>query len=166
MFEAFSGLGIELADTTEETLFRCGHPLAKALLEYRRIGKMTSTYGQKLLDRLEGGRFYASWYQMRADTGRMSCSKPNLPREVRRYVRAPEGRVLVSADYSQIELRIAARISGDERLLEAFAAGEDVHEITARSLTGREEVSAQERKLAKAVNFGLLYGMRPASLMA
>jgi DNA polymerase-1 len=97
----------------------------------------------------------------------MACSKPNLqnlPPEVRRYVKAPAGRALVVADYSQIELRIATKISGDKRMLAAFANGEDIHTITARSLTGREEITKQERKLAKAVNFGLLYGMSPAGL--
>jgi DNA polymerase-1 len=79
-------------------------------------------------------------------------------------VKAPEGRVLVKADYSQIELRIAAKISADERMLEAFAAGQDIHTITARSITGKEQVSQEDRKLAKAVNFGLLYGMGPAGL--
>ncbi len=91
----------------------------------------------------------------------MACSNPNLqnlPPEVRKHVRAPEGRVLVKADYSQIELRIAAKISGDERMLEAYERGEDLHSITAKGITSREEISKDERKLAKAVNFGLLYG--------
>jgi DNA polymerase-1 len=97
----------------------------------------------------------------------MASSSPNLqnlPPEVRSYVTAPAGRVLVVADYSQIELRIASKISGDKRMLAAFVNGEDIHTITARSLTGREEVTKQERKLAKAVNFGLLYGMSPGGL--
>jgi DNA polymerase-1 len=126
-----------------------------------------STYGYKLLEKVVDGRIYASWWQIGAGTGRMACSLPNLqnlPPEVRRYVRAPDGGVLVIADYSQIELRIAAKISRDERMLEAFAKGEDVHEITARSLTRREKVTKEERKLAKAVNFGLLYGMSPNGL--
>ena len=90
----------------------------------------------------------------------MSCSKPALQQltpEVKRYVRAPEGRLLIKADYSQIELRIAAKISGDERMLEAYQKGEDIHLLTAKSLASAG-VGKEDRKLAKAVNFGLLYG--------
>jgi DNA polymerase-1 len=162
VIEAFRLRGIKLADTKEETLSRYSHPLAKVLLDYRKTNKLVSTYGSKLLEKVEDDRIYASWWQIGADTGRMACSSPNLqnlPPEVRRYVKALEGRMLVVADYSQIELRIAAKISGEERMLEAFAKREDIHTITARSLTGRAEVTKQERKLAKAVNFGLLYGM-------
>jgi DNA polymerase-1 len=165
--KAFGLLGVTLPDTKEETLSRCGHPLARTLLEYRKTSKMLGTYGTSLLEKVEDGRTYASWWQIGAGTGRMACSKrnlQNLPPEARKHVRVPEGRVLVKADYSQIELRIAAKISGDERMLVAFAEGLDIHEITARSLTGCEEVSKEERKLAKALNFGLLYGMSPKSL--
>jgi DNA polymerase-1 len=167
VIEAFRLLKVNLSDTKEETLSRYSHPLAKALLDYRKTNKLVSTYGRKLLGKVEDGRIYASWWQIGAGTGRMACSSPNLqnlPPEVRRYVKAPGGRILVVADYSQIELRIAAKISGEERMLEAFAKGEDIHTITARSLAGREKVTKQERKLAKAVNFGLLYGMGPNGL--
>lgn len=165
--EAFGLIGIKLENTREETLNRYDHPLARALLEYRRVSKLTSTYGEKLLEKVEGGRIYPSWHQIGAQTGRMACSKPNLqqlPPAVRRHVRAPEGKALIKADYSQIELRIAAKVSGDKRMLEAFSSGEDIHTITASSLTGREEVTKEERKLAKAINFGLLYGMSPSGL--
>jgi DNA polymerase-1 len=85
----------------------------------------------------------------------------NIPRSglLRSYIRVPEGHVLVIADYSQIELRIAAKISGDTEMLTAYAEGRDIHMLTAQNLTGRKEVSRDDRKLAKAVNFGLLYGM-------
>jgi DNA polymerase-1 len=165
--EAFCLLGIELPDTKQETLSGYVHLVAGVLVEYRKASKLLSTYGRKLLERVESGRIYASWWQIGAGTGRMACSSPNLqnlPPVVRRHVRAPWGNVLVMADYSQIELRIAAKISGDARMLEAFAEGLDVHEITARSLTGREEISKEDRRLAKAVNFGLLYGMSPKGL--
>jgi DNA polymerase-1 len=94
----------------------------------------------------------------------MACDHPNLqnvPRSgpLRSYIRAPEGRIFVIADYSQIELRIAAKISGDTEMLNAYAEGDDLHALTAQNLTGREEISNDDRKLAKAVNFGLLYGM-------
>jgi DNA polymerase I len=167
VIEAFSLLGVKLSDTKAETLSRYEHPLAKALLEYRKTSKLVGTYGPNLLKFVEGGRIYGSWWQNGAGTGRMASSSPNLqnlPPEVRCYVKAPAGRVLVVADYSQIELRIAAKIAGEERMLAAFANGENIHTSTARSLTGREEVTKQERKLAKAVNFGLLYGMSPGGL--
>src|SRR5215217_506265 len=167
VIEAFGLLGVKLSDTKGETLARYEHPLAKTLLEYRKTSKLVGTYGPKLLEFVEDGRIYGSWWQIGAGTGRMACSKPNLqnlPPEVRGYVKAPAGRVLVVADYSQIELRIAAKISGDKRMLAAFANGEDIHTITARSLTGRREITKQERKLAKAVNFGLLYGMSSGGL--
>src|SRR5215210_3793577 len=94
----------------------------------------------------------------------MACDHPNLqniPRSgpLRSYVRAPESRVFVIADYSQIGLRSAAKISGDSEMLSAYAEGRDLHTLTAQSLTGREDISKDDRKLAKAVNFGLLYGM-------
>jgi DNA polymerase-1 len=94
----------------------------------------------------------------------MACDHPNLqniPKSgpLRSYIRAPEGRVFVIADYSQIELRIAAKISGDQEMLAAYAEGRDLHTLTAQNLTGRIDMTSDDRKLAKAVNFGLLYGM-------
>jgi DNA polymerase-1 len=101
----------------------------------------------------------------------MACDHPNLqniPRSgpLRGYIRAPEGRLFVVADYSQIELRIAAKISGDTQMLSAYTEGRDLHTLTAQSLIGREEISKDDRKLAKAVNFGLLYGMGAKGLQS
>jgi DNA polymerase-1 len=95
----------------------------------------------------------------------MSCTGPNLqqlPRDAayRRCIRAPEGKVLVKADYSQIELRIAAKVSGDQAMLEAYGRGEDLHALTARRVLGLEQVTKEHRQLAKALNFGLLYGIQ------
>jgi DNA polymerase I len=162
VIEAFRLLGVTLSDTKGETLARSEHPLAKTLLEYGKTSKLVGTYGPNLLKFVEGGRIYGSWWQNGAGTGRMASSSPNLqnlPPEVRRYIKAPEGRRLVKCDYSQIELRIAAKIANDERMLQAFADREDIHEITARSLIGKINITEEERKLAKAANFGLLYGM-------
>jgi DNA polymerase I len=163
--EAFGLAGVELPNIQEKTLSRIDHPLAKNLLKYKKVSTMLSNYGPKLLEFVsKGDRIYANWHQIGAGTGRMSCSKPalqNLPPEVKRYVRALEGRVLIKADYSQIELRIAAKISGDERMLEAYQRGEDLHSLTAKSLASAG-VGKEDRKLAKAVNFGLLYGQGAA----
>jgi len=159
--EAFGLAGVKLPNIQEKTLSRIDHPLAKNLLKYKKVSTMLSNYGPKLLEFVsKEDRIYADWHQIGAETGRMSCSKPalqNLPPEVKGYVRAPEGRVLIKTDYSQIELRIAAKISGDEKMLEAYQEGEDIHVLTAKSLAS-VGVGKEDRKLAKAVNFGLLYG--------
>lgn len=93
----------------------------------------------------------------------MSCSAPNmqqLPRgDYRRCVAAPPGRVLIKADYSQVELRIVAKVAGEQRMIDAYLTGEDLHALTARRMTGRQEVTKQERQLTKPVNFGLIYGL-------
>ncbi len=165
--------GIELPDTKDETLSRYASDseLIRLLREYRAAKKLASTYGAEWLDgknsgtsRLNEGRVYPSWWQVGAATGRMACSSPNLqnvPSDLRRFIRpaANAGRVLIAADYSQIELRIAARIAGEERMLRAYNDGEDLHSLTARGITSKEEITKEDRKLAKAVNFGLLYGM-------
>jgi len=159
--EVFRLVGIELPNTRQETLSLYDNHLARILLEYKKVSTTLSNHGPKLLEEVRAdGRIYAGWRQIGAETGRMSCSKPGLqklPVEVKKYVRAPEGRVLIKADYSQIELRIAAKISGDQIMLEAYRRGEDLHLRTAKSLADAG-VGKEDRKLAKAVNFGLLYG--------
>jgi DNA polymerase-1 len=168
-------LGVELPDTKDETLaFHAKeHEFIAALRNYRKAFKLASTYGAGWLESgyQQQGRIYASWRQLRAATGRMACDHPNLqniPRSgtLRSCIRAPEGRVFVIADYSQIELRIAAKISGDTEMLAAYAEGQDLHTLTAQSLTGYKDVSKDDRKLAKAVNFGLLYGMGAKGLQS
>jgi DNA polymerase I len=161
-------LGVDLPNTKDETLalYVKEHKFIAALRNYRRASKLASTYGAGWLENgcQKDGRIYASWRQLRAATGRMACDHPNLqniPRSgpLRSYIRAPEGRLFVIADYSQIELRIAAKISGDTEILAAYAESRDLHTLTAQSLIGREKIRKDDRKLAKAVNFGLLYGM-------
>jgi DNA polymerase-1 len=168
-------LGVDLPDTKDETLalYAKEHRFIATLRDYRKVSKLASTYGAGWLENgyYRGGRIYASWRQLRAATGRMACDHPNLqniPRSgpLRSYIRAPEGRVFVIADYSQIELRIAAKISGDTEMLDAYAEGRDIHTLTAQNLTGHEKVSKDGRKLAKAVNFGLLYGMGTKGLQS
>ena len=148
------------------------HPLAKTLLEHREISKLKSTYTDKLPRMIHpgSGRVHTTYAQAVAVTGRLSSNDPNLQnipvrtaegRRIREAFVAPGGRVIVSADYSQVELRIMAHISGDENLLSAFAAGEDIHRATAAEVFGRSlaEVTAEERRYAKVINFGLIYGM-------
>jgi DNA polymerase-1 len=161
-------LDVDLPNTRDETLalYAKEHEFISALRDYRKAAKLASTYGAGWLESGYhlNGRIYASWRQLRAATGRMACDHFNLqsiPRSglLRSYIRAPAGRVFVIADYSQIELRIAAKISGDTEMLSAYTEGRDLHTLTAQSLTGREGVTKEDRQLAKAVNFGLLYGM-------
>jgi DNA polymerase-1 len=158
-------MGIELECTDDDALATVSHPLAELVRKYRAARKRASTYGTEWLQHVSpDGRVYAGWRQIGADSGRMSCTDPNLqnlPRGAayRRCFRAPAGRVLLKADYSQIELRIAAKVSGDQAMLDAYRRGEDLHTLTARRVLGIEEVSKEHRQLAKALNFGLLYGM-------
>lgn len=162
--KALARAGCKLKDTTDETLAETGHPLAALVRNHRQAKKRCSSYGEKWLGRVAAdGRVYASWRQIGAASGRMSCAEPNLQQlpqgAHRRCVVAPPGRVLVKADYSQIEVRIAAKLTGDENLLRAFREGADIHALTARAVLAVQDVSKEQRHLAKALNFGLLYGM-------
>jgi DNA polymerase-1 len=162
---AFAAAGVLLKDTKDETLAAIENQLARLLRGYREAEKRYNTYGPCWSEHIaDDGRVYAGWRQIGAASGRMSCSGPNLqnlPRDpaYRECFRAPPGRLLVKADYSQIELRIAAKLSGDKALLDAYQRGEDLHTRTARLVLGKQDVTKEDRQLAKALNFGLLYGM-------
>ncbi|SEM40082.1 DNA polymerase I [Pseudoxanthomonas sp. GM95] len=160
--------------TNEEALEAIAdqHELPRVILEYRGLAKLRSTYTDKLPDMIhpETGRVHTSYHQAGAATGRLSSSDPNLQnipirtddgRRIRRAFVAPAGRKLVACDYSQIELRIMAHLSGDPGLVGAFESGADVHKATAAEVFGRkiDEVTSNERRAAKAINFGLMYGM-------
>jgi DNA polymerase-1 len=168
--EMFTALGIVLDSTGEEALAAVAHPLADLLRRYRAAAKLAGTYGRAWLDFIGAdGRIRCSWKQTGTKTGRMACGKPNLqnlPKDpaYRRCFVAPPGRLLIRADYSQIELRIAAKVAGEQGMIDAFRKGADLHTLTARQLTGREDVTPQERGLAKPVNFGLIYGLGAAAL--
>jgi DNA polymerase-1 len=161
----FQALGIELDSTDDEHLAAVNHPIAEALRDYRAARKRCTTYGKDWLKHVDpDGRVYAGWRQLGADSGRMACHEPNLqnlPRDprYRRCFVAPPGRVLVKADYSQVELRIAAKVANETTMIAAYGRGDDLHTLTARMILGKEEVTKVDRQLAKAVNFGLLYGM-------
>jgi DNA polymerase-1 len=161
---AFQALGVDLESTDDGALAGVDHPLAALLREYRHASQMVKAFGRSWLDFPDGGRIHAGWVPLGTDAGRSACKKPNLqqvPRDprYRRCFAAPPGRVLVKADYSQLQLRIAAKVAGDRAMLDAYARGEDLHTLTARQITGKAEVSKAERQLAKAVNFGLLFGL-------
>lgn len=153
------------------------HPLPETVLQYRNLAKLKTGYTDALPGCIDQrtGRVHTSYQQAVAATGRLSSINPNLQnipvrtaegRRIRRAFVAPRGHVLVSADYSQIELRIMAQLSSDEGLLKAFSEDLDVHRATAAEVfaTALESVSADQRRAAKAINFGLIYGMSPFGL--
>lgn len=160
--------------TAESVLQELAHdyPLPKLILEYRSLSKLKSTYTDKLPQQVEPttGRVHTSYHQAVAATGRLSSSDPNLQnipirteegRRIRQAFVATPGYKMVAADYSQIELRIMAHLSGDKGLLNAFSKGLDVHSATAAEVFGvtTEQVTKDQRRSAKAINFGLIYGM-------
>lgn len=157
--------------TSEAILAKIDHPLVDVVLEHRSLSKLKSTYTDALT-RAAGkdNRVHTSYHQALTTTGRLSSSDPNLQnipirtdtgRLIREAFIAPKGRVILAADYSQIELRLMAHFSGDERLIDAFHRGLDIHTATASEIMNKplDEVTSNERRAAKAVNFGLLYGM-------
>ncbi|SQI99090.1 DNA polymerase I [Klebsiella oxytoca] len=160
--------------TSEEVLeeLALDYPLPKVILEYRGLAKLKSTYTDKLplMISPKTGRVHTSYHQAVTATGRLSSTDPNLQnipvrneegRRIRQAFIAPEDYLIVSADYSQIELRIMAHLSRDKGLLTAFAEGKDIHRATAAEVFGLplESVSSEQRRSAKAINFGLIYGM-------
>ncbi|MDP6495495.1 MAG: DNA polymerase, partial [Dehalococcoidia bacterium] len=171
VLRALQGLGLDVDNTRQETLeaVKAQHPIVPPLLAHREAAKKLSTYGDGWSKHIHPAtnRVHADWRQIGAATGRMSCKSPNLqnlPREqaYRACFRPETGRVLIKADYSQLELRLAAQIANDSPMKAAFQAGDDLHELTASQLKGKgepHEIAPEDRQLAKAVNFGLIYGM-------
>jgi DNA polymerase I len=163
--EAFSLAGLEVPDLKRETLCKQDYPLIKAVAEYRDTQSSLSRVCTWAKGRYRDGRVYPQWKPAGAATGRASCTTPNvqsLPKGggFRGCIRPVEGRVLIKADLSQIELRVLAAITEDENMLEVFRTGGDIHLNTARALAGREVHKGDpERQRAKAVNFGLSFGM-------
>jgi len=165
--------------TAESVLQELAHEydFARLILEYRGLSKLKSTYTDKLPDQINSrtGRVHTSYHQAVASTGRLSSSAPNLQnipirsvegRKIRQAFIAPPGCVLLAADYSQIELRIMAHLSGDAALLTAFSRNEDIHRTTAAEIFNKQQsdITTEERRAAKAINFGLIYGMSPFGL--
>ncbi|OTG96857.1 DNA polymerase I [Acinetobacter sp. ANC 4654] len=164
--------------TSESILEKIDHPITALILEYRGLSKLKSTYTDGLQKQAnnDSGRVHTSYHQALTATGRLSSTDPNLQnipvreeigRQIRKAFVAPEGRVLLAADYSQIELRLMAHFSQDDALVHAFNHGQDVHRRTAAEVLGiaLEDVTHDQRRQAKAVNFGLLYGMSEFGLI-
>lgn len=175
--EALGNMGIKIEGTRSWQLQPLSkeHPAIEKLLEYRSVQKLLSSYGLALLDHINPvtGRIHADFRQMGATGGRMSCSDPNLQQvpntpEYRSCFRAPAGRKLVIADYSQIELRILADWSQDTALVKALLSGEDLHCVTASQMFGiaLEQVSKDQRAAAKQLNYGIMYGLGAPGLGA
>ena len=159
---------------TLTTLALQGHKIAELLLEYRKLTKLSSTFVKGILKHMDdSGRVHTTFIQTGTATGRLSSAEPNLQnlpvsdeisKRIRHAVRAPDGYILVWADYSQVELRILAHLSGDENLIRAYREGKDIHTETAKRLFKVSEVTQELRRVAKTVNFGIIYGMSPHGL--
>lgn len=169
--DALKNLGVPVPETTRGWQLQplaADFPVVAKLLEYRGVAKSISSFGENILEFIkpETGRIHADFRQIGAPTGRFSCSNPNLqqiPHEeaYRRCFRAPDGKKLVTADYSQIELRILADFSNDQNFINAFVSGQDFHKTTASQIfrVKPEEVTADQRSFAKRLNFGVVYGI-------
>lgn len=177
ILEALGRMGIKIEGTRSWQLqpLAKDHPAIAKLLEYRAIQKAVTSYGLPLLDHINPitGRLHPDFHQIGATGGRMSCSDPNLQQvpntpEYRSCFRAPAGRKLVIADYSQIEIRILADWSQDTSLVKALLSGEDLHRVTASQMFGvkLEEVSKDQRAAAKQLNYGIMYGLGAPGLAA
>jgi DNA polymerase-1 len=168
---ALKRLGVPLPDSTRNWKLQplaADYPVIAKLLEYRTVQKSLTSYGENIINEIspKTGRIHASFHQIGAPTGRMACTNPNVQQvphavEYRRCFRAPEGRKLVIADYSQIELRILADFTGDDGFINAFNSGADLHRVTAAQVFNvpLEEVTADQRSFAKRLNFGVVYGI-------
>src|SRR6266851_5087535 len=170
--ESLTRLGIPLPDSTRNWKLQplaAQYPVVAKLLEYRTMQKALTSYGQNMLEFIspKTGRLHADFRQIGAPTGRFACTNPNIQQvphaaEYRRcFTGHPEGRRLVIADYSQIELRILAEFSGDQAFIEAFNSGADLHRVTAAQVfsVATDQVTKEQRDFAKRLNFGVVYGI-------
>ena len=171
LLKALQSLGIALKNINEESLSKCRHPVAAAILEYRKWKKLKEDVESRIHEIRPDGRIHGQFNPLGTDTGRFSSSEPNMQNitreELRNALVASVGNVLVIADYSQLELRAAAYFSGDKRMIEAFIKGEDLHTKTASIVLGKseKEITKEDRQLAKVLNFGLLYGQSAEGLV-
>ena len=176
VMDALKNLGVPVPESTRGWQLQplaAEYPVIAKLIEYRRVAKGLTSFGANILEFIkpQTGRIHADFRMIGAPTGRFSCSNPNLQQiphgeEYRRAFTAPEGKKLIIADYSQIELRILADFSGDENFIEAFISGADFHSITAAQVFNikPEDVSPDQRSFAKRLNFGVVYGIGASRL--
>ncbi|MBP7859508.1 hypothetical protein KA001_00915 [Patescibacteria group bacterium] len=173
-------LKIAMPSTGVKVLTATDHPIAKLMLQYRGVEKLLSAFGHSLLEKINPvtKRLHPDYIQMGTATGRFSCSRPNLQQIpskgdgaiFRTFFMAPEGKKLVTVDYSQQEMRVLAEFSGDETLLEAYNSGKDLHSLTAAQMYNIpytddfKDIHKDKRQAAKTINFGLVYGRGPQSL--
>lgn len=169
--DALKNLGVPVPATTRGWQLQplaADYPVVAKLLEYRGVAKSLSSFGENILEFIEPktGRIHADFRQIGAPTGRFSCSRPNIQQipheqEYRRCFRAPDGRKLITADYSQVELRILAEFSNDQNFIKAFQSGEDFHATAAAQVfnVAPEKVTSEQRSFAKRLNFGVVYGI-------
>lgn len=163
-------LGIHVENTKSEELAKFDHPIIKMLTEYKETEKLLNTFVVKLPNFInkKTGRIHADFFQLGAKSGRLSCTKPNLQQQPSRTLpawrtifKATAGNKIITADYSQIELRILAQVSQDKEYIQAYNEGEDLHRLTASKIFNKplETVEKNDRNIAKTVNFGIAYGM-------
>jgi len=163
-------LGIHVENTKSEELAKFDHPIIKMLTEYKETEKLLNTFVVKLPNFInkKTGRIHADFFQLGAKSGRLSCTKPNLQQqpsrtlpEWRTIFKATAGNKIITADYSQIELRILAQVSQDKEYIRAYNEGEDLHRLTASKIFNKplEAIEKNDRSIAKTVNFGIAYGM-------
>jgi DNA polymerase-1 len=171
MLKVLRDLGLDIPDTNERTLSVIDHPAAQQLVHHREIVKKIDSYGENFLNHIHPftGRIHPDFQQIGTETGRFSCREPNvqnIPEDFRAFVGGAKDYKLVGADYAQIELRIIAEISQDPGLIRAFNTGDDPHKSTAAIMFNipLENVSKEQRYIAKTINFGLAYGMQGPKL--
>ncbi|MCZ7401083.1 MAG: DNA polymerase [Candidatus Methanoperedens sp.] len=175
LLKALKDIGLELASTNVSTLSAMKHPAGKALKEYRKHQKLLNTFLEKLPKHINPatGRIHANFNQYGTLPGRFSCSRPNLQqlpkdKNIRALFKGNNGSKIITADYSQIELRILAEVSKEPKFLELFNSGGDLHKLTASLIFNKQldHVSKEERNIAKTINFGISYGMGGGRLQA
>ncbi len=171
LLKSLQNLGVPIDNVEEKTLKKQSgmFPIVKELVQYKKLTKVLTTYGEKLLSLIEtDNRVRGNWNLIGTATSRMTCKGPNfqgIPKEIKGFFHANPGHVFVIVDYSTVELRILAEISGCKKLIDAFNQGLDLHYETAKTVLGKEGISDDERQIGKVINFGLIYGLTAYGLM-
>ena len=171
LLKSLQNLGVPIDNVEEKTLKKQSgmFPIVKELVQYKKLTKVLTTYGKNLLLLIKtDNRVRGNWNLIGTATSRMTCKGPNfqgIPKEIKGFFHANPGHVFVIVDYSTVELRILAEISGCKKLIDAFNQGLDLHYETAKTVLGKEGISDDERQIGKVINFGLIYGLTAYGLM-